>query len=223
MTGTSLCGYGATEETRRFEDLDMAHETRVVEAVANHINAPVHLVGHSFGGTVALAAALAGSIEIKSLTTFEANPLALLRESSAPHLYEETLCMSQDFEQANAAGEIDAAGRIIDFWGGDRSFASMPEAVKNYCRSTAVANVLDWRTAFRFNASSTDYRQLNIPSLLVRGGRSNPAIARITDVLGACLPDNRSVVIDDASHFLITSHAGECAQLLSRFLEEVSA
>jgi pimeloyl-ACP methyl ester carboxylesterase len=39
---------------------------------------PVHLVGHSFGGTVALAAALAGGFGIASLTLFEANPLAVL-------------------------------------------------------------------------------------------------------------------------------------------------
>ena len=38
----------------------------------------MHLVGHSFGGTVALAAALANSIDVASLSLFEANPLALL-------------------------------------------------------------------------------------------------------------------------------------------------
>ena len=46
--------------------------SRVV-AVAGKIGAPVHLVGHSFGGVVALATALAGAVEVLSIATFEAN------------------------------------------------------------------------------------------------------------------------------------------------------
>ena len=79
MATTSLCGYGQTPETRRIDDFDIAHELRVVDAAARAAgDGPVHLVGHSFGGTVALAAALAGGFEVASLTLFEANPLAVL-------------------------------------------------------------------------------------------------------------------------------------------------
>ncbi|MFT5181625.1 MAG: pimeloyl-ACP methyl ester carboxylesterase, partial [Alphaproteobacteria bacterium] len=42
-----------------------------------------------------------------------------------------------------------------------------------------------------------------------------------TDGLAACLPDVRASVVDSASHFLITTHAEACAQLLSDFLAEV--
>ena len=51
---------------------------RVVEALARHVGAPVHLVGHSFGGMVAFAAALSGRVEVVSLALFEANPIALI-------------------------------------------------------------------------------------------------------------------------------------------------
>ena len=34
--GTSICGYGATDETRSLGGLGMEHQVRVIEAVARH-------------------------------------------------------------------------------------------------------------------------------------------------------------------------------------------
>lgn len=218
---TSLCGYGRTNETRSLDDLDIHHLTKVVETVAAKVGQPFHLVGHSFGGTVALAAALSNPSNVLSIATFEANPLWLLREDADESLFDDTHQMSQAFEEAYNSGETDAAARIIDFWGQPGAFASMPEGVRDYCRSTTFSNVLDWRTAFRFEASSSDYSKLTMPVLLVRGGLANSAMVHITDRLKACVPNSKSAVIDGAGHFLITSHATECGALLVEFLDEV--
>jgi pimeloyl-ACP methyl ester carboxylesterase len=222
FVGTSLCGYGETEETRSLIDNDIRHEVRVIEAVARRIGEPVHLVGHSFGGAVALAAALSGKIEVLSLTTFEANPLLLIKERGQQEMFDDTKRMSEEFEAAHEAGERDAAGRIIDFWGGDGSFAGMPRPVQEYCRATCFANVLDWRTALRFEAKSTDYAMLKMPVLLVRGALANPAMVEITNALGDCLPNSQLHIVDNANHFLIATHARDCASVLARFFEEVT-
>jgi pimeloyl-ACP methyl ester carboxylesterase len=221
--GTSLCGYGATEETRTADDFGMTHEVGVVAAVARHVGRPLHLVGHSFGGTVAFAAALAGVAEVLSIAVFEANPLALARTDGDTAAYDETREMSLAFEAACHAGEPDAAGRIIDYWGGAGSFAAMPGPVQDYCRRTARANVLDWHTAFGFQAGPADYAALAIPVLLVRGARANPVMISITGALEASLSNVRSAVVDGANHFLISSHAKACAGLLADFLEETDA
>lgn len=220
FVGTSLCGYGSTEETRSLGDFEMHHETRVVEAVAEKIGRPVHLVGHSFGGAVSLATALAGRIDVLSIATFEANPVALIGARGHPEMFDATRKMSMDFERAYEAGERDAAGRIIDFWGGERSFQAMPETVQDYCRTTTYTNVLDWRTAFSFEATMTDYATLDMPVLLVRGALANPAMTNITEALNSAVPNARMEIVEGASHFLITTHARECADLLSGFLSE---
>ena len=218
---TSLCGYGGTTETRTMQDLDMRHEVRLVEQLARHVGQPLHLVGHSFGATVALAAALSGSVEVASLSLFEANPIELTRHRTQGALHEETLAMSRAFEAAAAADEVDAPGRIIDFWGNDGAYAAMPDPVKTYCRQTVHANVLDWRTAFAFEMRESDYALLDIPVLLVRGGQANAAMVQITEALGDSLPRATPRVVDGAGHFLITSHGAQCAQLLSDFLARV--
>jgi pimeloyl-ACP methyl ester carboxylesterase len=220
MAGTSLCGYGATEDTRTLADNGIEHEVDVVARVAKHVGQPIHLIGHSFGGTVALAAALSRRMRVASLSLFEANPLALLAGSA---LYEETLAMSRGFEAAVAAGEADAPSRIIDFWGGAGAFAAMPEPVRDYCRKTARANVIDWETDFGFLAGPADYAKLAMPVLLVRGALANPAMVAMTDALANALPNVRPAVVPGAGHFLVSSHPAPCASLLAPFLADAAA
>ncbi len=82
--------------------------------------------------------------------------------------------------------------------------------------------MLDWRTAFRFQASTNEYATLDMPSLIVRGGLANEAMVEITHTLIASLPDCRSAIVEGAGHFFITSHAQQCANLLSDFLSDVT-
>lgn len=222
MISTSLPGYGASAETRTPEDCGMAHMVRHVERVAERAEGPLHLVGHSFGGTVALAAALSGSLAVASLALFEANPLALIRERGDEPLYRETLALSRAFADAAAAGEAEAAGRIIDFWGGSGSFAALPATVRDYCRSTAGTNVLDWLTDFGFAAGKADYARLSMPVLLVRGALANPAMLSMTAALAEALPAAQPAVVPGAGHFLISSHPADCARLLSGFLADAA-
>lgn len=222
MTGISLCGYGATDERRSAADAAIAHEVDLVAEAARHVGGPVHLVGHSFGGTVALAAALSGRVDVASVATFEANPLCLVREAGHPALFDEIRDMSRAYAAEVAAGMPDAAARIIDFWGGEGTFAAMPAAVQDYCRATAPANALDWESDFGFAATAADYASLPIPVLLVRGGRTIPAMTVMTDTLAAALPDTDTAVVEGAGHFLISSHAADCAQLLGDFLDRVA-
>ena len=219
FVGTSLCGYGSTEETRSLEDFGMEHLIRNIEAVVKEIGEPVHLVGHSFGGTVALASALTRAFDVLSIATFEANPLALICERGHQQLFDATKGVAAEFEAAFNEGERDAPSRIIDFWGGCGAFDGMPDSVQEYCRKTSFTNVLDWHTAFNFIAKMSDYAALSVPVLLARGTHANIQMIEITEALKACIPNNNSAVIQGASHSLITSHSKGCASLLSEFLK----
>jgi len=217
---TSLCGYGETTETRTLYDNSINHEIEILSQITASIQKPVHLVGHSFGGLVSFAAILMGKLKVKSLTTFEANPITLLEEKNILR-FRKTRKISENFERQYFLGEKDAVKTIIDFWGGQGSFSSMPRVVQEYCRSTGFANVLDWRTALSFKTSSDDFRNLNIPCLIVRGELANEEMIEITDVLSKSIPDSQISVVTGANHFLISSHPAECAHLLANFLQEI--
>jgi pimeloyl-ACP methyl ester carboxylesterase len=73
---TSLLGYGSTTERRTALDPSIQHEVDVVEAVVREAGGPVHLVGHSFGGLVAVATALRNRVPLASLTVGLGNLIA---------------------------------------------------------------------------------------------------------------------------------------------------
>jgi pimeloyl-ACP methyl ester carboxylesterase len=221
MVTTSLCGYGKSAETRSALDPGIHHEVALVKAVARQVGQPVHLVGHSFGGTVALATALSRTIPVASLSLFEANPLDLVCETAGGSLYQSTLDMSRAFEAAVEAREHDAPARIIDFWGGPGAFAAMPLPVQAYCRETARVNVLDWHGDFGFAVRAADCASLDLPVLLVRGALANDTMKAITGQLQGAISKSRTEVVDGAGHFLISSHPQMCAQILSSFIDEV--
>ena len=77
---TSLLGYGETDEGRTMADASIDHECHVVEQVIERAGGRVHLVGHSFGGLVALAVALRGHAPLASLTILEAPAVGFLRD-----------------------------------------------------------------------------------------------------------------------------------------------
>lgn len=222
FVATSLCGYGRTAERRSAGDCGMDHQVAVVEAVARRIAEPVHLVGHSFGATVGLAAALSGRVDILSIATFEANPIHILADNGHDDLVATLRQLRLSLETAWRAGDADAVRQVIDFWGGAGSFAAMPPAVQDYCRQTLPVNLLDWETAFGFTAASRSFAALDMPVLVVRGGRAAPAMVAITDGLAACLHDARMAVVDGANHFLISTHAKACAERLEAFITEIA-
>ena len=154
--GTSLCGYGSIEELRSTDNYRMHNLIYIIETVVAKNGQPVHLVGYSFGGMVALASALSRRLQILSIPTFEANPITLIDAVEHRHLFEETIKIKHEFEAAFNAQNKAAARIKIYFWGGDGSFDSMPNSMQQYCRQTAYNNVLDWYTALSFRAKADD-------------------------------------------------------------------
>ena len=213
---TSLCGYGETSETRTLQDFGMEHELRIIKTIAEHVGEPMHLVGHSFGATVALAAAMSKELYILSLSLFEANPVDILHATGQTDLFSKTQEICDAFEAAQVAGISDAPRIVIDFWSGVGTFDDLPEAAQIFCQSHAFTNVLDWKTFNSLSAGIADYREVDIPVLLVRGSESNPAMVAMTDTLGYTIPDTQVAIIEGASHSLIMTHAQKCVDTLLR-------
>ena len=111
---TSLLGYGGTVERRTALDAGIAHEAEVLEAVIRRAAAPVHLVGHSFGGLSALAVALRKRVLLLSLTIAEAPAPEILRNMGEHRHYLAFRKMSEAYFRSFQAGETAAIEQMID-------------------------------------------------------------------------------------------------------------
>ena len=223
IVATSLLGCGETEETRTAGDTAIEAEAEVIEAVIARAGGPVHLVGHSWGGTIALSVAFLRRVRLAGLTLLDANPCDVLRQSGDDTLYRDVERMSEDYLGAYHAGEREVARRVIDFWTGEGSFDRLPTKVRDYAVQTTPANVLDWPAMFGFRQALPDYARLSLPVLVVSGGDSHPVLRRIADILAATLPHATPAEVAGASHLLIGTHPREVAALIAGHVGTVEA
>jgi pimeloyl-ACP methyl ester carboxylesterase len=217
---TSLPGYGGTAERRTPIDPPMAREVEVVEAVVRRAaavhHAPVHLVGHSFGGQVALAVALRRQVPVASLVIAEATVLDLLRASGEieyDRAFRDVTCR---YFTAFQQGRPEAIAALIDFYSGPGTFESWPARARDFLVASAPTNILDWASAYGFSLPLSALRTIDVAACIVCGGLSHPALRRTSELLSIHLPDASFVTIDDAAHFMITTHPEEMAGIIAR-------
>jgi pimeloyl-ACP methyl ester carboxylesterase len=220
---TSLLGYGGTAERRTADDPSIGHEVDVLEAVVRKVGGPVHLVGHSFGGLVALATALRKRVPLASLAVVEAPAAEVLRTSGEEGHYRAFRAMTQRYFAAHARGEAEAIATMIDFYGGAGTFASWPSRVRAYAMETTAVNILDWASAFGFPLSPTALAAIDIPVLVAWGGESHPAAKRANALIGRSVTHSAAAEIDGAAHFMIATHADQVARLIAQHVHAAEA
>jgi pimeloyl-ACP methyl ester carboxylesterase len=220
---TSLLGYGGTAERRTPSDPSIVHEAQAVETVMRRAGGPVHLVGHSFGGMVAVAVALRKAVPLASLTVLETPAMELLRERAedAEHL-RAFHAMNETYFAAFERGETEAIATMIDFYGGAGTYASWPQRVRAYATETTAVNILDWKTAYAFPLTAAALGAIDVPALVLWGGVSHPAAQRANARLGQCIRGAATGAIDGAAHFMIATHAGEVARRVGSHIERIA-
>ena len=212
---TSLLGYGQTAERRTTEDPCISHEAEMLEAVIGKAGCPVHLVGHSFGGLVALVVAIRGRALLASLTIVEAPAMELLWESGEDRHYRAFREMTGRYFADFESGNREAIAAMIDFYGGAGTYAAWPPRVKAYAVETTPVNILDWASAFGFALSRATLAAVAVPTLVLRGGASHPAMQRANELLGTTIKGASLQTIAGAAHFMVATHAGDVARAIA--------
>jgi pimeloyl-ACP methyl ester carboxylesterase len=211
---TSLLGYGRTQEMRPDGNSTMAQQVAVIDAIIDRMGAAPHVVGHSFGGLAALVHALTGRHRPASLSLVEANPLGLLRVTGDDEHYDQFGRMTERYFAAFAAHEPESARYVIDFYGGAGAFDALPRPVRSYVVATTPVNVRDWSSGTPFEPTADALRSIAVPTVVVRGERSHPAMLRIAERLAGSIPNARLVTVEGGSHFLPSTHPNEIAALI---------
>jgi pimeloyl-ACP methyl ester carboxylesterase len=218
---TSLLGYGGSAERRSTGDASIVYEAEMLEQVIRKAGGRVHLVGHSFGGLVALAVTLRKRVPLASLAIVEAPAAELLRGCGEVEHYRAFRQMTDGYFADFAGGNLEAIAGMIDFYGGDGTFASWPPRVRGYAVQTTPVNILDWASAFGFPLSPAILADVDVPVLVARGGASHPAVQRANALLSESIDDAELATIDGAAHFMIATHANELAGLIAEHVHRV--
>ena len=188
----------------------LADEGRDVAALIEAIGEPVFLLGHSYGGQVALSAAAHSPDGVRKLVLYEPPwPSALSPELLATL---ETLArdgrwddMAITFFRDGLSVPADelAALRASDLW---------PPIVGD-----AEASLGDMRALVRHDFDPTRFRTFGSPVLL-QVGEHSPREPYVTEALAAVFPDARIEVLEGQAHEGMTTAPEAYTASVTRFL-----
>lgn len=213
-----LIGYGSAGPWSGRGAFCLAEEAAPVRSILGQLSEPVHLVGHSYGGAVALHVARTRPELVRSLTLIEPSAFHLLRNGDATDAaaLREISAVAADASAALAAGDYAGGfGRFVDYWSGPGSWSAMtPEKRAGYAPQLAKV-ALDFHALLSEPAELEDVCDIAVPTLLVQGGCTMLPSRCVCARLRVALPNASFRVVHGASHMLPVTHRDEVNALVA--------
>lgn len=214
VVAVDLPGYGRSDPLPEHETSRTTAMGAAVAALIDSLGEPVRLCGHSYGGNVALHAAVLRPGKVRSLTLLE--PVAFRALELVGD--EATLAAAKrffvDYADRVIGGEPDAVSEMIDYWFGSDSFSKLPPAVQGHLRASAAKNGADVRASFSETLTRAQLQLILAPSTVAYGDASPATAAAIARALVRLLPNAELRSIADAKHGLLDTHPREVAALI---------
>jgi pimeloyl-ACP methyl ester carboxylesterase len=183
-------------------------------AVSSLIEEPIHLVGHSYGGAVALHIARTRPDLLKTLTLVEPSAFHLLRHgdrTDAAALREIT-AVADNARAALAAGDdMGGYGRFVEYWTGEKRAPVAPQLDKI---------VRDFDALLGEPAELEDVAGIDVPTLIVQGGCTKLPSRCVCARLRTALPQAAFHLVQGAGHMLPLTHREQVNDLIAAHLKE---
>lgn len=219
----------AWRKTPEDRTLTLADEVALLAPVFEAAGAPFSLVGHSYGATVALMAALAYPGRVRAIAVYEPTLFGLLDQERPGHAAADGIRRAAaDAARAFEANEpYGAALRFIDYWTGPGSWNRMPTA-RQAPVAASMVNIANWaRALFTEPTRLETFRTLAVPVLYMVGAKSPASPRGVARLLTATLPDVSVVEFAGLGHMGPVTHPevvnAAVAEFLSRHVARVPA
>jgi len=219
-----LLGYGRSEPWPPHARLHPWSDLGALIALAGAADEPVHLVGHSYGGTVALEAARVLGPRVRSLTVIEPVAFHLLRLTGRLREWQELTTVGHRMTAAlREQRDTAAAYHYIRYWVGRMRWWSLtPRARREVVRTVAKVGA-EFELVSRLSRSVGDYRSINVPTRLIAGARTTKPARAIVEELAYILPHAHVRVLPRAGHMSPQTHPREIAALVADHIDFIEA
>ena len=215
-----LCGYGDNTMPTAAGAFSLDDETRLVASHVGQLVDPhvrVHLIGHSYGGLVALRLAQSWGARVASLSLYEPVAFRLLDDND--EALADIRGLADLVTRLVGAGHRHEAARVfVDFWSGEGSYTSLPLPAQVSIMHRVAKVPLDFRAAWSWPLHPSDCGSIVAPTLSLAGTRSPGVAQRIVTSLNRVLPDHR-VRWFDAGHMAPITDAQKVNHWIETFID----
>lgn len=204
-----LRGYGGTDGWDIRRSPSLMEEVAGIVRLAQSFPGKTHLVGHSYGGAVAMLAAAEYSKKFTSVTAIEPANWHLLREGSFGdrEMYTQLARLAMTLANAAAIDEREVGlERFVDYWSGAGTWASISEEARKPLCKRVETIVFNLCAVLGESASLKSLTRHALPTLMMYGENTVPAAKRVAGMFAENLAVNRYVEVEGAGHMLPQTH-----------------
>lgn len=198
----------------------LSQEVLLLSKVLDEAGEEFFLVGHSYGGAVALKIALECPDRVKAIVLYEPTLFAVLQQESPNQpAFNEIKSVVDDAVALIDRGDLSsAAERFIDYWMHSGAWTSMPDEVKGPI-ARSMLDVERWMQALAQEPTPLEeLSRIELPVLYMTGGRSPASSRGVARLLTAALPQVDALEFDDLGHMAPVTHPQRVNPHIKNFL-----
>lgn len=215
-------GAGKSPPWPRERKVSLRDEVELLDPVFARAGERFSLVGHSYGGGIALIAAIVHRQRLRAMALFEPSLFALVeQESASPNDVDGIRGTVAASVAALKAGDAAGAARcFIDFWMGPGSFDRMPERVQT-ATAYSVRDIQGWKDALFGEPTPLEaFAGLDVPVLLMVGAKSPLSSRAVAQRLARVLPQVEVVELEGLGHMGPVTHPDVVNVRIAAFLDQ---
>lgn len=183
-----------------------AEAMRVIEAFPGD-GEPVHLVGHSYGGAVALEIAMRWPRRVRSLTLYEPVRFALLDDEETSGIRQMIMDTGMRIVELVKSGRLhDAGERFVDYWSGRGTWGKLPAPRRQVFSERMHKVAAEFDALFGDPTPAEAYEELKMPLRLIAGMRSPLPARKVVEQLSMRCRHARVVHLAGLGHMGPVTH-----------------
>lgn len=179
-----------------------------------------HVIGHSYGGAVAMHLAASTPDLVHSLALYEPVLFRLLADHDAGSYGAREVFELATFvwQQVAQGRPVPAAERFVDYWSGPQAWQRLPAERQQAVAARMPVIEQQFRSLVREPMPAAALARIAMPLLCLHGTRSTSAALQMAALLRALLPHGRHEALEGLGHMAPVTHALAVNDRLMRFL-----
>lgn len=224
LIAIDLSGYGDNELPQSPQTFSTDDEISLIDGILKKETSddePFHLVGHSYGGAIALKFTLKRLARVRTLTLFEPVAFHLLPPGGPAHNEIRTvvkrLTRAMDGKDKTSATQI-----FIDYWSGHGTFEQLNSGNQITFIQYIDKVMLDFQALFNESSTLKDYSTIWLPICMIKGEQSPLSSLQIFAILEQHLP-HHSIHSVPGGHMSPLTHVNKVNKIIENFLVSYSS
>jgi pimeloyl-ACP methyl ester carboxylesterase len=199
------------------QPFDVTQDVDMIGRLLEGLGEPAHLVGHSYGGLVALTVARRAPARVRSLTVYDPVAFGVLRAAEDAEGLRDLARAegSPLFTDAERGGDDGWFEVFVDYWNGAGAWRALAPAARESFLRVGRKVFHEVCSLMKDRTPASAYAVVDASALLLGGEQSPAAARRVVALLAEALPRARAQTVAGAGHMGPLTHAAIVNEMIA--------